>query len=71
MSERAYHHISRWWAFKVDVPTNPDFDHVEVKEESVLTGSMMFAGSDGGPQGLDRTGRGFNYGDGGFSGSRA
>jgi hypothetical protein len=34
--------ISRWWAFKVDVPTNPDFDHVEVKEESVLTGSMMF-----------------------------
>jgi hypothetical protein len=34
--------ISRWWAFKVDAPTNPDFDHVEVKEESVLTGSMMF-----------------------------
>jgi hypothetical protein len=34
--------ISRWWALEVDVPTNPDFDHVEVKEESVLTGSMMF-----------------------------
>jgi hypothetical protein len=28
--------------FSMDVPGNPDFDHVEVKEESVLTGSMMF-----------------------------
>jgi hypothetical protein len=34
--------ISRWWALEVDVPTNPHFDHVEVKEENVQTGSMMF-----------------------------
>jgi hypothetical protein len=34
--------ISRWWALEVDVPTNPNFDHVEVKEENVQTGLMMF-----------------------------
>jgi hypothetical protein len=34
--------ISRWWALEVDVPTNPDFDHVEVKDENVQTGLMMF-----------------------------
>jgi hypothetical protein len=34
--------ISRWWALEVDVPTNPDLDHVEVKEENVRTGLMMF-----------------------------
>jgi hypothetical protein len=34
--------ISRWWALEVDVPANPDFDHVEVKEENVQTGLMMF-----------------------------
>jgi hypothetical protein len=34
--------ISRWWAIEVEVPANSDFDHVEVKEEDVLTGTMMF-----------------------------
>lgn len=34
--------VSRWWALEVDVPTNPDFDHVQVKEENVQTGLMMF-----------------------------
>ena len=34
--------ISRWWVLEVEVPTNPDFDHVEVTEEDVLTGPMMF-----------------------------
>jgi hypothetical protein len=34
--------ISRWWTLKVDVAANPEFDHVEVKEENVQTGLMMF-----------------------------
>jgi hypothetical protein len=36
--------ISRWWVLEVEVPTNSDFDHVDVKEEDVLTGPMMFMG---------------------------
>jgi hypothetical protein len=34
--------ISLWWVLEVEVPANPDFDGVEVKEKDVLTGPMMF-----------------------------
>jgi hypothetical protein len=41
--------ISLWWGLEVEVPANPDYDGVEVKEEDVLTGPYdVYARRNGG-----------------------
>ena len=71
MSERAYHQRSadggrlRWMCHESGLRSCRS-----KRRERTDWLDDVYAGSDGGPQGLDREDRGFSFGDGGFSGSR-
>ncbi|MDM4014890.1 hypothetical protein [Roseiconus lacunae] len=36
--------IGRWWVMEIEVPTNSDFDGVEIDPEEVQSGDMWFLG---------------------------
>ncbi|WP_426669402.1 hypothetical protein ACPPVU_24710 [Mucilaginibacter sp. McL0603] len=33
--------IEKWWIMNVDIPTNSDFDHMEITENDIVTGSEL------------------------------
>lgn len=35
------HKIELWWVKNVDIPTNPDFDGKEIKEDEILLGRVL------------------------------
>lgn len=34
--------IDRWWIQEVELPTNPDYDGIEIADDDIISGSMLF-----------------------------